>query len=214
MKTIRVLIAGGHSIGRIALQRLLEPVPDLAAIEGSSDVAEIERRCREVDLVLWDSTAEPYTPDDLRPLLAAASAPPVVILGALPDTGAVVAWVRAGATGYIPSDIGPAEFAALLRQAGRGDPVFPPSLAAEVIRHLATAESAARVGGHKSLSDREMDIIRLLATGATNKRIAQSLYISVRTVEGHLASIYGKLGVNTRTEAALIAVRKGWIGNR
>lgn len=87
--------------------------------------------------------------------------------------------------------------------------MLPAKFAIAVLRQLTAPELDTVKSSPDALSAREKDVLQLLCQGATNKRIAQSLFISVRTVEGHLASIYAKLGVNSRTEAALIAMRHG-----
>ena len=93
-----------------------------------------------------------------------------------------------------------------IRQVARGESYWPPELAQQVVSSLANTESS-RVSLIEPLTDREREVLQLVAQGLSNKDIAQKLYLSVRTVEGHLANIYGKLQVKSRTEAALWAMQ-------
>jgi DNA-binding NarL/FixJ family response regulator len=102
-----------------------------------------------------------------------------------------------------------AELARAIIAVGRGEIALPPSIAGRALAALARGES---VGGSliEPLSERESEVVQLLAQGLTNKDIAQTLFLSVRTVEAHLRNIFGKLGVRSRTEAALWATKHGY----
>jgi DNA-binding NarL/FixJ family response regulator len=125
------------------------------------------------------------------------------------DLGQIVALLRAGASGVLSRDATVPELVRGLTAAGREEIVLPPALAAPALAALARGE----VRPHQSvetLTDREREVLSLLAQGLTNKDIAQSLFLSVRTIEAHLRSIYSKLNVASRTEAALWAVQRGF----
>lgn len=117
----------------------------------------------------------------------------------------IVELIRAGAMGVVRRDDTLAELVSGLVAAARGELVLPGPLAPEVLAQL--MGDRVETAGSSSLSPREADVLRLLAQGMTNKHIAQELLLSVRTVEGHLRAIYDKLGVGSRTEAVLWAVR-------
>ena len=93
-----------------------------------------------------------------------------------------------------------------------GEALFGPAIAKRLLNYLTDLTSTTPRGAFPELTDREREVLILLAKGLSNKEVAQRLYLSVRTVEGHLANIYDKLGVHSRTEAALYAVRQGWLG--
>jgi DNA-binding NarL/FixJ family response regulator len=97
--------------------------------------------------------------------------------------------------------------------AGRGEIALPPHIAGRALAALARGEPASDEGLIEPLSERELEVLRLLAQGLTNKDMAQTLILSVRTVEAHLRNIFGKLGVRSRTEAALWAVTHGYAGD-
>jgi VCBS repeat-containing protein len=135
---------------------------------------------------------------------------------ALPDSGLlflvdsydlkeIVSLLRAGATGFMAHDATVANLARAIIAVGRGEIVLPPEMATQALLALARGEEVQEEIS-VSLTDREQDVLNLLAQGHTNKDIAQTLFLSVRTVEAHLRNIYGKLSVASRTEAAIWAV--------
>jgi DNA-binding NarL/FixJ family response regulator len=126
------------------------------------------------------------------------------------DLVEVVTLLQAGAIGCLSRDVTVADMARAVIAVGRGEIVLPPTLAAKALTALARGEVRKKQSGAETLTDRESDVIGLLAKGMTNKDIAQTLFLSVRTVEAHLRNIYGKLGVASRTEAVLWAVEHGW----
>jgi DNA-binding NarL/FixJ family response regulator len=120
--------------------------------------------------------------------------------------------LQAGATGFISRDASVGDLARAIIAAGRGEIVLPPEIAVQSLMALAQGQTVE----HEMvapLSERETEVLRLLAQGFTNKDIAQALILSVRTVEAHLRAIFAKLGVSSRTEAALWAVQHGY-GNQ
>lgn len=127
------------------------------------------------------------------------------------DLSEVVSLLRAGASGCISRDAEVSELARAIIAVGRGEIALPPTMASHALAALARgrlAEDASDLV--EDLTERETEVLRLLAGGMTNKEIAQTLILSVRTIEAHLRSIYGKLNVSSRTEAALWAVRNGF----
>jgi DNA-binding NarL/FixJ family response regulator len=142
------------------------------------------------------------------------------IKAALPDLGLlflvqtyelaeILPLLQAGATGCLSRDASVGDLARAIIAVGRGEITLPPEIAARALVALARGETADQALV-EPLSEREIEVLRLLAQGATNKDIAQTLILSVRTVEAHLRNIYGKLGVRSRTEAALWAVKHGY----
>lgn len=117
----------------------------------------------------------------------------------------IVSLLRAGATGFVSHDASLAELSRGIIAAGRGEIVLPQELATKALVALARGE-VVKEELSVALTEREQEVLSYLAKGYTNKDIAQALFLSVRTVEAHLRNIYGKLGVASRTEAALWAV--------
>lgn len=124
------------------------------------------------------------------------------------DLQEIVDLLRSGATGFLSRDSSVGDLSRAIIAAGRGEIVLPPEFATKALVALAQGDKRSEDKGD-NLTDREQEVLSLLARGLTNKDIAQTLFLSVRTVEAHLHNIYGKLGVATRTEAALWAVNQG-----
>lgn len=125
------------------------------------------------------------------------------------DLESILPLLRAGVQGVVSRDDDVPDLARALIAAARGELVLPPSIARRALSALATGETITE-GLVGELTERETEVLHLLAEGMTNKDIAQTLVLSVRTVEAHLRSIYSKLDVGSRTEAALWAVKHGY----
>jgi DNA-binding NarL/FixJ family response regulator len=135
----------------------------------------------------------------------------VLILTAYDDDPYVFALLRAGADGYVLKTVSADELVRAVRTVYGGQSALSPGVASKVIQQMAHGAPAGAVEQAESLTGRELDVLRLAARGMTNRAIGAELGISHRTVQGHLASVYGKLGVNSRTEAVTEALRRGWI---
>lgn len=133
----------------------------------------------------------------------------LLVLGDEYPLADLVQWMQAGVTGFVSRDVTVSELARAIIATGRGELWLPPKIAGKALAALASRENLVSKEPIETLSEREADVLRMLVKGMTNKDIAQSLILSVRTVEAHLRSIYGKLGAHSRTEAALWAVRSG-----
>lgn len=123
----------------------------------------------------------------------------------------VFAALRAGAKGYLLKTAGPEELGRAIRLVHAGQSALDPTIIDRVVDQLGTAARAPAPVEIERLSDRELDVLRLAARGLTNRAIGVELGISERTVHSHLMNIFGKLHVSSRTEAAMKAVRLGWI---
>jgi len=139
---------------------------------------------------------------DTRPKLG------LLVLVSAYDLAEIIPLLKAGATGCISRDETVGDLARAIIAAGRGELVLPLSIATQALLMLARGEPIES-GPIEPFTDREVDVLRLLGQGLTNKDIAQTLILSVRTVDAHLRSIFAKLGVHSRTEAALWMVKHG-----
>lgn len=118
---------------------------------------------------------------------------------------------QAGAAGILTTDFTAGELAAALRQAARGEIVLSTDLQKAIVLEMARSPATPITISFESLSERERDVLVLICQGLSNKQIAQQLYLSVRTVENHLRRLYQKLGVSSRTEAAVLAMQERWV---
>lgn len=195
---IAVRVTAPHELLGRAFAALLSAWPGFRIAEGSPHSA--------ADLVLLVCPQAPHAASLLTEIRRQRPGYRVVCLVTEVTPTDVVALLRAGAIGCVSAGLTPDELAAALRQAARGEVTLSADLSRQVIAELTRAlepgpDAVAR------LSRREEEILGLLCDGLTNKEIGQRLYLSVRTVENHLASLYSKLGVRTRTEAAVTALR-------
>ena len=192
MKTaIRVLVISPRALVRAGLGAVLRAQPQMKVV-GQVDDAPAAADL-DFDIALLDECEKPL------PL-------PFKFLALISDPNDARFWLDAGAAGVVLETASVEELLSAIRQVVRGETFLPPSIATEVIASLA-ALGVSREESIEPLTDREREVLGLLAQGLSNKDIAQKLYLSVRTVEGHLANVYGKLQVRSRMEAALWAVQ-------
>lgn len=206
----QVIILASASLPRLAWEALLAAQPGISVWGTAANVD--------------DLTALPPTQAATTILFDLPHPPPpwtATLSETLPDYGRLslvdeydlaqtVSLLQAGMTGVINRNATVPELTRGLLAAARGEIVLPPSLAAQALLALARGNVAPQQHQIETLTDREQDVLRRLAEGMTNKDIAQSLFLSVRTIEAHLRNIYGKLDVNNRTEAVLWAVQHGF----
>ena len=205
---IRILIADDHSVVRQGLKMFLALDPELDVIGEAENGAEAVRLAGELkpDVVLMDL---------LMPVMDGITAieniratlPDIEVLAVtsvLEDT-AVIRAIRAGAIGYMLKDTQADELCRAIKAAAAGQVQLSPEAASRLLREVRAPESP------EALTDRETDVLRLLARGLANKEIAQHLSIGEKTVKTHVSHILSKLGVASRTQAALYAARVGLV---
>jgi two-component system, NarL family, response regulator len=201
---IRVLIVDDHPVVCAGLTSLLRRETGLrvaGAAHTGEEALEIVRRSS-IDVILLDLRMPRISGIELLPLLRNLPQPPaVVILSSYDYEEDIYRAVRAGAAGYLSKDASRAEIVAAIIAAHNGCQYFPPSVAARIAHREVRS----------SLSSREIEILRMVAKGLTNKEIARVLDISQYTVRNHLNHISAKLDVSDRTEAAMVALEQGII---
>ncbi len=216
MNKIRVILADDHVLFREGTRSLIEQEGDIEVVgeagEGNEAV-ELVSRLRP-DVALLD-IAMPGVNGIVATQLIKARHPgiPVLILTAYDNDQYIVALLQAGAAGYLLKNVSGRELINAIRAVHTGESVLHPSIARKIFNRFSSQSQNIRDGSvpPQPLSEREMEIVRLAAQGMTNKEIAGKLFISRRTVQAHLASIFRKLDVGSRTEAILQALKKGWI---
>jgi len=203
---ISVLVAEDHTVMRGGLVELLSVADDLEVVGTAVDGAEAIELTEELrpDVVLMDISMPDV--DGIRAtgsILEARTETRVVMLTAFSDRDRVVAALDAGAIGYLLKDSEPQEVLEAVRAAARGDAPLAPRAA----RQLLAARSEEQ---RADLSKREREVLALVAEGLPNKLIARRLEISEKTVKTHLTSVFQRIGVSDRTQAALWAQRQGF----
>ena len=206
---IRVLIADDHAVVRQGLRTYLELQEDVEVVaeaaDGEAAVAEAERHAP--DVVLLD-LAMPRLDGvaALRELRGRAPEARVIVLTSFGEDDRLFAALRAGAAGFLIKDSEPAELVRAIRSAHAGQSPLSPAAATRVVEELARG---GRPRAAELLTPRELDVLRLIARGHSNKRIALELGVAEKTVKTHVGHVLGKLGLSDRTQAALYAVREG-----
>jgi len=204
---IRVLLAEDHPVVRVGLERMLANEDDLAVVGTAADGDEAVALAEELrpDVVLMDLSMPVLDGIEATRRIVAAhdGQVRVVVLTSFAAREQIMEALDAGASGYLLKDAEPQELLAGVRAAARGDAPLAPRAAREVLS--ARAEQRPEI----DLSPRERDVLVLVAEGMPNKRIAQRLEISEKTVKAHLTSIFQRIGVTDRTQAALWAQRHG-----
>ena len=213
--TFRVLLADDHAVVRKGLRMVLGMDPDLEVVgeaeDGEQAVAMAERL--RPDLVVMDLLM-PHM-NGVAATAAIRQALPatqVLALTSALEDDMIVAAVRAGAIGYLLKDARADELCQAVKAAAAGQAQLAPEAAQRLLREVRAPEDRAPGAAVAALSQRETDVLRLLAAGLANKEIAGELSIGEQTVKTHVSSILGKLGVQSRTQAALYAQQHGLVG--
>jgi DNA-binding NarL/FixJ family response regulator len=220
----RLLIADDHALLRGGMCAMLEIAPDLEVVGEAENGREAVDLCRELDpdLVLMDlSMPEMDGIAATRAIKAEFPKIGVLVLTAHADQNLLLEAIRAGAAGYVLKGVGPAQLVGVVRGTLSGESPVDQELVMQLVRRLAEearppAEPPTSAGeldepAPGSLTPRELDVLRSLATGKTNRQIAEALHLSLSTVKRHLERIIAKHGVSDRTQAAVKAVELGLI---
>jgi DNA-binding NarL/FixJ family response regulator len=207
---IRVLLADDQALFREGLRAVLSTYDGIDVVGEAPDGLEAVRLAGELspDVVLLDLRMPVLDGAEATRRIAAMPRPPKVIaLTTFDDDESVFEVLRAGALGYLLKDTQSAKLVEAIEAAARGESFLQPKVATRVLTEFARLAGAPRRDTPASLglSEREVSVLRLLGRGATNKEIAVELDITEGTVKNHLTSIFGKLGVDDRVQAALRA---------
>ena len=211
---IRLILADDHAVVRQGIRRFLEEDPAIDVIAEASDGAEAVRLVEEhrPDVAVLDIRMPEVTGvEATRRIKARFPDTRVLILTAYDDDPYVFALLEAGADGYVLKTASADQLIDAVRTVYRGESALSPEVASKVVRQATGRRPAGAADQIEPLTPREIDVLRLVAQGMTNRQVGQELGISHRTVQGHLASIYDKLEVNSRTEAVTEGLKRGWI---
>lgn len=208
---IRVLLADDHAVVRAGIRQFLERAKDIEVVAEAGDGQQAQALIQEhhPDVVVLDIQMPKATGIEVtRWVRANARQTGILILTAYNDDPYVIAVLRAGANGYVLKTASPVEIIQAVRDVYAGKPAINPAIAQKALTFIAQQKSEAPV---ETLTAREMEVLTAVAKGLTNKAIAVQLGISDRTVQGHIAHIFDKMGVSSRTEAVMRAVALGWM---
>lgn len=218
--SIRLILADDHAVVRSGTRELLERQPDLEIVGEAADGAEAVKLACELlpDVVVMDVRMPKLSGvEATRRIKSQCPEVTVLVLTAHDDDEYVFALLQAGASGYLLKTAEIDELVTAIRTVAAGQPALAPAVTGKVVAQFASGKSLPETitdlqDEVEALTKRELDILKLVGKGLSNKQIGKELHISDRTVQAHLSNIFSKLDVNSRTEAVMVAVRKGWIG--
>ena len=213
---ISILITDDHVLVRQGIRTFLELQPDLTVLgEADSGEAAVRMAAELVpDVVLMDLVMPGIGGvEATRQVKQVSPHSQIIVLTSYHEDEYIFPALRAGALSYVLKDIGPDELADTVRKAARGESMLHPRVASRVVQELRGARRDTP-NLFTDLSDRELEVLRLIADGLTNAEIASKLVISEKTVKGHVSNILGKLHMMDRTQAAVLAWQQGLVARR
>lgn len=209
MEPIRVVLAEDHTLVRVGTRRILEQYPDLIVVGEAEDGQQALELITSLkpDVAILDIRMPKLNGIAVvRRMKESSPNTKALMLTAYDDDDYILALMEVGAWGYLLKTTQVSELVESVRRVHRGEPVLDPAVAAKVAHLWAHHRIAAGDDFTTQLSPREREVLEHAAKGLRNKDIAAILYMSIRTVEGHLSSIYSKLHVSSRTQAVLYAL--------
>ncbi len=212
MDPIRVLIADDHTLFRDGLRALLASIPDIEVVGEASSGRDVLIRSVELqpDVILMDIQMPDMNGiEATRQILRTSPHVGIIVLTMFKDDDSVFAAMRAGARGYVLKGADQAVLLRALRAVASGESLFSPEIAQRLIVFFANLEPTSRPELFPELTDREREILGLIAQGRTNAEIAERLVISLKTVRNHVSNIFSKLQVTDRAQAAIRAREVG-----
>ncbi|MEX2161557.1 MAG: response regulator transcription factor [Anaerolineales bacterium] len=208
---IRVLLADDHAVVRAGIRQFLERERGIQVVGEASDGEEARQLIEKnhPDVAVLDIQMPKASGIEVTRWVRAHQVDVgVLILTAYDDDPYVLAVLQAGANGYVLKTSSPGEIIQAVKDVHEGKSVMDPTITEKLLSHITAPKSTPAT---EELTDREMEVLHLVGRGYTNKAIGVQLSISDRTVQGHLAHIFGKLQAASRTEAVMRAVSLGWV---
>lgn len=210
-EVIRVYIAEDHQIVRRGIRQLLSTEAGIEVVGEASNGKEAVAGVEELkpDIVLMDLVMPVMDGiEAIRQIKAGKSSTQILVLTSFATDDKVFPAIKAGALGYLIKDTSPDELISAIQQVHKGEPTLHPSIAQKLLKEISHSPDDASVSPDP-LTDREVEVLKLIARGLSNQEIAETLVVSVATVYTHVSHVLDKLHLASRTQAALYALREG-----
>jgi len=214
MARIRVLVADDHEVVREGTLRMLEREIDIDIVGEAADGLQAVRLVQEIvpDVVVLDVRMPDMNGiEATKQIKRVHPQVRVLIFTAHDDDRYVFPLLDAGADGYVLKTTRQRDLIKAIRDVYQGQTALHPEIARRVVERLTHKDKYVGEGMVEALTEREMEVLEAVAKGWSNKDVSEALNISPHTVQVHLSNVFGKLGVKTRTEAVLYAIRQGWV---
>ncbi|MFZ5826335.1 MAG: response regulator [Bacillota bacterium] len=213
---VRILIADDHTLFRQGLKQVLELEPDFTVVGEVASGAEAIQQANGLrpDVVVLDVSMPGGGLEACAKIKEQMPEMGVVILTMHEDQEYLMKALKAGANSYMVKDVDSSNLAEAIRAAAEGRPYMHPKLAGLALMEMARGSTAAkerRGPDNPGLTERELEVLKLVGQGASNREIAAALFISEKTAKNHMTHIFEKIGVSDRTQAALYAIRSGLV---
>ena len=215
---IRILLADDHALLRQGTAELLRREADLKVVGEASNGEQAIELCQALrpDIVVMDVRMPILSGiEATRRIREAQPNVQVLVLSAHDDDQYVFSLLQAGASGYLLKTAPIGDLIRAIRQVGKGESPLDPAIARKVVvkfsRERQPTTPVEEAPARQELTARELEVLQLLAQGLNNRAIAETLFVSDRTVQAHLTSIFAKMGVASRLEAVLMGIRRGWL---
>ena len=212
-QVIRVLLADDHALVREGTRRLLETEKDVEVVAEAANGEEAVEATKRLhpDIAIMDIAMPGMGGiEATRAIKVSCPETAVLVLSAYDDEPYLMKLLEVGAAGFLLKNVHGKELISAIRAVSRGESVLQPSIAEKIMLRM-SSQTGTQQSTKDLLSERELEVLRLAARGLPNKEIARRLGLSIRTVHSHLANIFMKMHVGSRTEAVLQALRQGMI---
>jgi DNA-binding NarL/FixJ family response regulator len=212
MSKIKIMLAEDHVLVREGTKEMLDREDDMEVVAEAGDGEEAVRLATEqdLDIVVMDIALPKLNGIEATKRIKEINpGTAVLVLTAYDDDEYVFALLEAGAAGYLLKDVSTDELVEAIRAVQAGESMLHPAIARKIVNRFSRRVEEGKEAPFEELTEREIEVLQLAGKGITNREIADSLSISHRTVQAHLSHIFNKLGVGSRTEAVVYALRKG-----